>query len=53
MSRTKDTGGYDSLDEGDVKWAHHLDLERERSNALNVLAQVVPANEIFLTSSKA
>jgi hypothetical protein len=34
-----DTGGYDSLDEGDmIKWDHNLDLEKERSNTLNILA---------------
>ena len=50
--RTKDTGGYESLEEGDVKWDHDIDLEKERSNALNILSQIVPANEVFLTSSK-
>ena len=34
-----DTGGYNSLDEGDmIKWDHNLDLEKERSNTLNLLA---------------
>jgi hypothetical protein len=52
MVEVKDTGGYDSLEEGDVKWQHKIDLEKERSAALNVLASVVPANEVFLTSKK-
>ena len=48
-----DTGGYNSLDEGDmIKWNHNLDLEKERSNTLNILASLVPANEVYLTSSK-
>lgn len=48
-----DTGGYNSLDEGDmIKWDHNIDLEKERSNTLNILASLVPANEIYLTSSK-
>jgi hypothetical protein len=47
-----DTGGYDSLDEGDVKWKHNINMEKEKSNALFLLSQVVPANEVFLTSSK-
>jgi len=34
-----DTGGYNSLDEGDmIKWDHKLNLEKERSNTLNILA---------------
>ena len=52
MKVVKDTGGYDSLDEGDVKWKHKIDLDKERSSALSILAQVVPANEVYLTSSK-
>lgn len=52
------TGGYDSLDEegeatGTIHWKHNLNLEKERSQALNILSQIVPANEVFLTSSKA
>lgn len=53
IERFRDTGGYDSLDEGTVQWNHDIDLDKERENALNVLAQLVPANEVFLTSSKA
>ena len=52
MKVVKDTGGYESLDEGDVKWKHKINLEKEKSSALNILASVVPANEIYLTSSK-
>jgi len=34
-----DTGGYNSLDEGEmIKWDHKIDLEKERSNTLNLLA---------------
>ena len=53
IKRVKDTGGYDSLEEGNVEWKHNIDLEIERENALNILSQIVPANEVFLTSSKA
>ena len=48
-----DTGGYSSLEEGDVQWEHNVDLEKEKSNALSILSTVVPAHEVFLTSSKA
>jgi hypothetical protein len=52
------TGGYSSLDEegeevGTIAWKHGLNLEKERSAALNILSTIVPANEVFLTSSKA
>ena len=34
-----DTGGYNSLDEGEmIKWDHNIDLEKEKSNTLNLLA---------------
>lgn len=51
------TGGYSSLDEdgdevGQIAWKHGLNLEKERSSALNILSKIVPASEIFLTSSK-
>lgn len=52
----KNTGGYESLDNeefGDIEWDHGLDLDKERENALFILSKVVPASEIFLTSSKA
>ena len=29
-----------------------INLEKEQGNALRILSQIVPANEIFLTSSK-
>ena len=51
----KDTGGYSSLEDsenGEIHWKHAIDLEKERSAALNILAQIVPANEIFLTCAK-
>lgn len=51
--RIKDTGGYESLEEGNVEWKHGIDMEREKANALNLLSRIVPANEVFLTSSKA
>jgi hypothetical protein len=40
MNKIKvDTGGYNSLDEGEmIKWDHKIDLEKERSNTLNLLA---------------
>ena len=51
------TGGYSSLDEdgedvGTIAWKHNLNLEKERSQALNILSTIVPASEVFLTSSK-
>ena len=30
-----------------------IDIEKEKNRALSILAQIVPASEIFLTSSKA
>ena len=53
MNKVKDTGGYKDLEEGDIQWNHDVDLEKERSNALSILSTIVPANEVFLTSSKA
>jgi hypothetical protein len=40
MNKIKvDTGGYNSLDEGEmIKWDHDIDLEKEKSNTLNLLA---------------
>lgn len=38
IERIKDTGGYESLEEGDIQWDHNIDLEIEKSNALNILA---------------
>lgn len=39
----KDTGGYSSLEEegeqgGTIQWKHNVDLEKERSKALNILS---------------
>ena len=34
----KDTGGYEDLEEGYIQWSHNIDLEKERSNALNILS---------------
>lgn len=51
-----DTGGYSSLDDsdgGEIQWKHEINLEKERNQALNILSQIVPANEVFLTCSKA
>lgn len=37
---------------GTIAWKHNLNLEKERSAALNILSTIVPASEVFLTSSK-
>jgi hypothetical protein len=52
----RNTGGYESLDDsknGEICWEHGIDVEKEKEHALNVLSRIVPASEVFLTSSKA
>ena len=36
----------------DLAWQPQINVESEREKALSILTQIVPANEVYLTSSK-